>query len=211
MGTMFRTCLGVGIFTMLVGPAMAANGDGPFLALLSNASVHEELKLDAGQIDKAKQVAALARQDLTTARHSLQRLDGEEQAKKGRERTAKIYADAHKAVNEFMKPEQVKRLNEITHQVQGAKAFTDEQVQRHLKLTDVQKSDIEEINRQEMHEMRSIFQDNRGDPEGAMKKMADLHKQTLSKAEAKLTPTQLESWKNLCGAPFEIKYERRSP
>ena len=59
-----------------------------------------------------------------------------------------------------------------------------------------------------MQEMRSIFQDNQDDPEARMKKMNELRKQTLSKVEGKLNDEQRKTWKELLGAPFEIKYEQ---
>ena len=118
---------------------------GAAACLLGNASVQQELKLDAGQIEKAKDVAEKAREKMTAARESLQSLEGEERAKKQRELTKEINTETHKAVKEFLKPEQMKRLYQIVHQQQGAEAFTDEHVQKHLKLTDAQKSDIEAI------------------------------------------------------------------
>jgi hypothetical protein len=41
-----------------------------------------------------------------------------------------------------------------------------------------------------------------------MKKMNELRKQTLSKAEAKLNDEQKKTWNELLGAPFEVKYEQ---
>ena len=46
----------------------------------------------------------------------------------------------------------------------------------------------------------------RDDREGAMKKMAELRKETLEKAAAKLNDEQQKTWKELIGAPFEVKY-----
>ena len=45
--------------------------------LLSNASVQQELKLDATQIEKAKEVAEKAREKFTASRESLQSLEGD--------------------------------------------------------------------------------------------------------------------------------------
>jgi hypothetical protein len=215
MRTMSKTIVALGVLAFLAVPAMAQQGRGGGRGfgspafLLGNASVQEELKLDAGQIEKAKAVADKAREKMTAARESLQSLQGEEQAKKRRELTAEINSETHKAVKEFMKPEQVKRLYQITHQVQGAQAFTDEHVQKHLKLTDAQKSDIEGIVQASGQEMRKIFQDNQDDRQAAMAKMAELRKETLAKVEAKLTDEQKASYKEMLGAPFEVKFEPR--
>ena len=215
MRTMCKTIVALGMVAFLAAPAIAQQGRGGGRGfgspanLLGNASVQQELTLDAGQIEKAKEVAAKAREKMTAARESLQSLEGEEQAKKRRELTAEINSDTHKAVKEFMKPEQVKRLYQITHQVQGAQAFTDEHVQKHLKLTDAQKSDIEGIVTASGQEMRKIFQENQGDREAIGAKMTELRKETLAKVEAKLTDEQKASYKEMLGAPFEVKFEPR--
>jgi Spy/CpxP family protein refolding chaperone len=212
---MIKTMVALGVVALLAAPAMAQQGrgggrfgGGPAF-LLGNASVQQELKLDAGQIDKAKAVAEKAREKFTAARESLQSLEGEERAKKQRELAAEVNADAHKAVKEFLKPEQVTRLYQITHQVQGAQAFTDEHVQKHLKLTDAQKSDIEGIVQASGQEMRKIFQENQGDREAITAKTTELRKETLAKVEAKLTDEQKASYKEMLGAPFEVKFEPR--
>jgi len=213
---MSKTIVALGVLAFLAAPAMAQQGrgggrgfgGGPAF-LLGNASVQQELKLDAGQIEKAKEVAAKAREKMTAARESLQSLEGEEQAKKRRELTTEINTETHKAVKEFMKPEQVKRLYQITHQVQGAQAFADEHVQKHLKLTDAQKSDIEGIVQTSGQEMRKIFQENQGDREAIQSKMTELRKETLAKVESKLTDEQKASYKEMLGAPFEVKFEPR--
>jgi hypothetical protein len=42
-----------------------------------------------------------------------------------------------------------------------------------------------------------------------MKKMTELRKEALGKATAKLNDEQQKTWKELTGAPFELKIERR--
>jgi Spy/CpxP family protein refolding chaperone len=212
---MSKTMFALGVVAFLAAPAMAQQGRGGGRGmggaafLLGNASVQQELKLDAGQIDKAKAVADKAREKFTAARESLQSLEGEERAKKQRELSTEVNTETHKAVKEFMKPEQVKRLYQITHQVQGAQAFTDEHFQKHLKLTDAQKSDIEGIVQASGQEMRKIFQENQGDREAIQSKMTELRKETLTKVESKLTDEQKASYKEMLGAPFEVKFEPR--
>jgi len=177
--------------------------------LLGNASVQQELKLEADQIEKAKGVAEKAREKFTASRESLQSLSPEEQASKRRELMKEVNAETHKAAKEFLKPEQLKRLYQITHQVQGASAFSDEHVQGHLKLTASQKTEIEAIVTESQGEMRKIFQDSQGDREGAMAKVTAHRKETLSKIEAKLTDEQKTSYKEMLGSPFEVKFEPR--
>jgi len=212
---MTKTIVALGVVAFLAAPAMAQQGRGGGRGfgspanLLGNASVQQELKLDAGQIEKAKEVAAKAREKMTAARESLQSLEGEERDKKMRELMAESNADTHKAVKDFMKPEQMKRFYQIVHQAQGAQAFTDEHVQKHLKITATQKSEIEGIVQASGQEGRKIFQENQGDAEGIRTKFTELRKETLAKVESKLTDEQKASYKELLGAPFEVKYEPR--
>jgi uncharacterized membrane protein len=214
MNAMIRTMLGLGLVTLIAGPAAAqgqGRGFGRFgnpAMLLANASVQQELKLDDKQVEKAKELAEKAREKGQEARSALEGLEGEELQKKRQEIQRETTAWATKEMGEFLKADQVARLKQISYQQRGAQAFTDPEVAAKLNLSDSQKTDLQEIQRESMQEMRSIFQDNQGDREAAMKKMAELRKQTLSKAEAKLNDEQKKSWKDLLGAPFEIKYEQ---
>jgi hypothetical protein len=181
-------------------------GGGGLGMLLSNASVQQELRLDATQVEKAKAVAEKVREKITAATSGL---EGQERFAKIREMSKEINEEVHKSVSEFMNKDQVKRLHQIHHQVQGAQAFTDEHVQKHLKLTAEQKSEIEGIVQDSQQQMRSIFQESQGNREAAMAKMTELRKETISKIEGKLTGEQKATYKGILGAPFEIKFEGR--
>jgi hypothetical protein len=58
-----------------------------------------------------------------------------------------------------------------------------------------------------MAEMRTIFQETQDDPDARIKRMTELRKQILAKAEAKLNDEQQKGWKELRGASFEVKYD----
>ena len=77
------------------------------------------------------------------------------------------------------------------------------------KLTDAQKSEIDSIVHASNTEMRSLAQNMQSDREGTMAKLAEHRKETLSKVESKLTDEQKTTWKEMLGAPFDIKYEPR--
>ena len=138
-----------------------------------------------------------------------QGLEGQERMAKMGEMSKETQREANKVAKDFLKPEQMHRLHQIQHQVQGAQAFADEHVQARLKLTDSQKSEIKTINEEAMSEMREIGQGFQSDREGTMKKMAEHRKATLAKIEAKLTDEQKTTWKEMLGSPFEIKFEPR--
>jgi hypothetical protein len=221
MRTLSKTIVALGLVALTAGPALAqqgrgggggrgfGGGGGNIGMLLSNASVQQELKLDATQIEKAKEVAEKAREKFTASRESLQGLEGDARVKKMQELNKESNEEANKAVGAFLSKDQIHRLHQIHHQVQGAQAFTDEHVQNKLKLTDAQKSEIAAINTEAREKRQAIFHDSQGDREAAMAKSNELGKETLAKVEAKLTDEQKTAYKEMLGAPFEIKHEHR--
>jgi hypothetical protein len=214
MRTLGTTLLGLGLMALIAGPA-AAQGQrgfgarmGSYGGLLANESVQKELKLDDKQLEKAKELSEKLMEKQRDAREALQGLDGEERQTKMREINRDINAMATKEMGEFLKPEQVARLKQISYQQRGAQAFDDAEVAQKLNLTDAQKNDIREIQTESMQEMRSLFQEFQNDREAAMKKMNEMRQQTLTKVQAKLNDEQRKTWKDLLGAPFEVKYEQ---
>jgi len=213
MRTMSKLFLAVGLLAMMAGPALAQGrggrgfgGGGGIGMLLSNSSVQQELKLDEGQVEKAKALADKAREKITSATEGL---EGEARFAKMREIGKEINEEAQKSAKEFLKPEQLKRLHQIQHQVQGVQAFADEHVQEHLKLTDAQKTEVKELIEKSNGEMRELFANMQSDPEGTRAKITEHRKETLTKAESKLTDEQKSTWKEMLGSPFEIKFEQR--
>jgi len=217
---MSKTIVALGLVALMAGPALAQQGrgggggrggfGGGIGMLLSNASVQQELKLDATQIEKAKEVADKAREKFTASRESLQSLEGDARFKKMQELNKEVNEEANKAVAAFLSKDQIHRLHQIQHQVQGAQSFTDEHVQSRLKLTDAQKGEIDSIVQASYTEMHSLYQNMQSDPEGTRAKLHEHRKETLAKVESKLTDEQKTAYKEMLGAPFEIKYEPRS-
>jgi hypothetical protein len=219
MRTLSKTVVAFGLVAFLTVPAMAQQGRGGGRGfggggmggigmLLSNASVQQELKLDASQIDKAKEVADKAREKFMASRDTLQSLEGEARMKKMQEIGKEVNDEANTAIKTFLSKDQVHRLHQIQHQVQGAQAFADEHVQNRLKLTDAQKSEIHEIVQKSNGEMRELFGKMQDDPEGTRAKITELRKETLAKAESKLTDEQKATWKEMLGSHFDIKFDR---
>ena len=211
MRTMFRTLLGLGLVALLASSA-AAQGrgfgrmGGSLTFLLTNESVQKELKLDDKQVDKAKDLAEKMREQMQEKFQGFQDLSQEERRTKGQEIMRELNESTLKAVGEFLKPEQVTRLKQISYQQRGAMAFSDPEVQKKLNLNDSQKTQIQALIQESFSQMpsREEFQDDR---EAAMKKMREVSKKTLTQAEAKLNDEQQKTWKELLGSPFEVKYE----
>ena len=118
-----------------------------------------------------------------------------------------INASALKAAGEFLKPEQIARLKQISYQVRGRQAFSDPEVAKKLNLTDAQKTDIQAIQQESMKEMRRSSR-KPGRPRGRHEEDGRAAQETLAKVEAKLNDEQRKTWKEMLGAPFEIKYEQ---
>ena len=74
-----------------------------------------------------------------------------------------------------------------------------------LNITDAQKDEIKSINDESNAAVREIFQGFQDDREGTMKKIAEHRKETLGKVVAKLNDEQQKTWKEMVGAPFELK------
>ena len=216
MKTVYTTLLGLGLAGPGRRPSRKRQGQGRgmgrfggnYAGLLGNASVQKELKLDDSQVEKAKALAEKTMEGMREKFQDLQDLQGQERFTKMAEITREVNASTLKAAGEFVKPEQINRLKQIANQARGAQAFADPEVAKKLNISDSQKTDIREIQQESMQEMRSIFQDNQDDPEARTKKMNELRQQTLSKVEVKLNDEQRKTWKEMLGAPFEIKYEQ---
>ncbi len=215
MKTNLTAVLGFGLIVLIAGPA-AAQGPprgfgarmGTYNGLLVNESVQKELKLDAKQIEKANTLDEKIQGEMREKFEGLQNLAPQERRGKFMEITLELSALALKSAGEFLKPEQVARLKQISYQVRGVQAFNDPDVARRLSITDAQKADIEKIQGESMQEVRAVFQDAGDDREAAMKKVGEIRKQTEAKIEAKLNHEQKKTLKEMRGAPFDIKYEQ---
>jgi hypothetical protein len=218
MRTMFTTVIGLSLVALVADPAFAQGGrgfgmggGGGYAMLIGNSGVQKELKLDDQQIEKAKELATKAREDMRGIREKLEGLEGDELRTKRAEIMKEMNDSAIKAVGAFLKPEQVTRLKQISYHTQGARAFSDPDVAKKLNITDSQKTDIQAIVQESNEGMRGLFSQDQSEEDraNAMKKMAELRKEALDKASAKLNDEQQKTWKELLGAHFEYKPDPR--
>jgi hypothetical protein len=217
MRTFIQSMVGLGLIAMLSTPALAqgrgfgGRGGGSLGGLLGNESVQKELKLDDSQVEKAKEVAEKTREKMTEMRETLQGLDQEERRTKQAELTKELNESTLKTIGAFLKAEQVARLKQISYQQRGLQAFSDPEIAKKLNLTDSQKTDIQAISQETMESSRGLISQDSTPEERAegMKKIAEIRKAALTKVETKLNDEQQKTWKELLGAPFEIKFEPR--
>jgi hypothetical protein len=221
MRSLYCTLLGLGLVAMLAGPAAAQGrgrgfggfgGGGNLAMLAANTGVQKELKLDDQQVEKAKELAQKSGEEMREKMQGLQDLEKAERFTKMAEIGREVNASAAKQVSEFLKPEQLTRLKQISYQRQGVMAFNDPDVAKKLNLTDTQKTDIQAIVRESMGGGgRGAFNKDatKEERQEAMKKAAEQRKETLTKVEAKLNDEQQKTWKELLGAPFEYRPDPR--
>ncbi len=129
------------------------------------------------------------------------------------------------AVKDILLPHQLERLEEIRLQLLGARALQLEPVQKELKVTDAQKTKLDEIDngtRAKAQEMfggiREQFQQLGGDGEKIralmeemQKKMQAVQKEAEEKMVNTLTDEQKQKFKEMKGKPFEISREDLRP
>jgi hypothetical protein len=227
MRSISKVAVVLGVAVVLAVPALAqqrqqgqqGRGGGGFggglAGLIENVGVQQELKLDNEQVEKAKAAVDKVREKHSDDRAKLQDLSQEERREKRSAINQAVSEETMKALENVLKPEQIKRFKQIDLQRRGAEAFTEPEVQTALKLTGAQKEKIKTIAADAAQERRGLFQDagnpgqggaNRGGEE-AQKKMAVLHKATVEKVSAVLTDDQKQTWKEMIGQPFEVHFQ----
>jgi Spy/CpxP family protein refolding chaperone len=170
---------------------------GGTLALLSQKSVQQELKLTDDQIKKAEEL--LQKQRSGAGLRDVPR-------DQIREKMQELAKANQAALAEILKPEQTKRLREIALQRQGPMAIANPQVAEALKLTEDQKEKIRAIQRESFEGLRTGGRG--GNFEEIRAKMAERRKESSEKIQNLLTDEQKAKWKELLGAPFTGEIER---
>ena len=156
------------------------------------------MKLTADQIQKVE--AAFQKQ--MESFQGFRDLSEEERTKKFQEMTK----ENEKFVADNLKPDQAKRLNQISLQRQGAGALADEKVAKELNLTDDQKGKIKDILEDSRNQIQELFQG--GFSEEARTKSQEIRNAATEKALNLMTADQKSKWKEMTGAPFkgEIRF-----
>lgn len=209
MKTLITLATMIGAFVLAAAPVQAQGfrgGSGARYLLLANKSVQRELKLSDAQADR---VTRIVEEVGTRTRQKLEDIPGDERRAKAPEILRAAGKDVRTAAKRVLRPEQLDRFDQIVRQSQGVQAFLDPTVQERLRLTDEQKSSVRALAdsvRTEMAELRPGLIDDR---DGTVRKMAAVRTSAVEKGVGLLTDGQKSTWRELLGAPFEIRYERR--
>jgi len=228
MRSVCKNMLVLGLTLLLAGPTLAQRGQGrggfgggfggPDM-LLRNPGVAKELKLSDEQIKKIEEATQSIRDKHRDEREAINKLEGDERREKDQELRKTEGDETNKALAEILKPEQNKRFKEIRLQRRGARAFSEEEVQKALNLTDDQKEKIKTINEDADKERRELFPQGgrrgggRGGPPdpSVFQKMETLNKETMDKVVSVLTDDQKKTWKEMTGAPFKFEFPPGGP
>jgi LTXXQ motif family protein len=177
-------------------------------ALLTNKSVQKELKLDGAQSEKVKTLANDVAAKGRAAVAKFKDLPESERREKMHELMTATCADAMTTLRGVLTAEQFKRYEQIVLQQRGMMAFADSEIQKNLKLTDVQKGRLHNLANDFHGQMRELSQSV------SPANMAEVHEQgtavqrkALDHAVAALSAEQKVAWKELVGEPFEVKFE----
>ena len=207
-----KLALAVCTVALSASPALA-QGRGGFggggAMLLVNKGVQEELKVTEDQASKLTTLSEELGGKQREAFQGLQDLSQEERREKMTELQKTMQAEIKKGLADILKPEQAKRFEQIQTQAMGVNAFSQPKVGEALKITADQKEKVKEITDAQQASMQEIRQSAGDDREGTMKKINELRKESFEKAAALLTVEQKTAWKDLTGAPFEVKFTPR--
>jgi Spy/CpxP family protein refolding chaperone len=172
---------------------------GSAAMLLANESVQKELKITDDQKAKIKEFSDTQRAKMREA------FGGGQPDREKMQEVFKASAEAgDKFVKENLNPDQQKRIKQIQYQTMGLTAFTNEDVQKALKLTDEQKEKLKGLNEEMRKDMGEL---GRGFDAETQQKRRTITKEYTTKATDSLTADQKTAWKDLTGEPFELKMD----
>jgi Spy/CpxP family protein refolding chaperone len=194
--------------------SFAPLGGGDSTRLLQQESVQKALKLTPEQIKKVEDLSEEMRAKFQQAFGGREEGQGDRKIiivdrdnEEHRKKMQELHQETEKAVAKILKPEQFKRLKQISYQQQGGRAFTDPEVAKALRLTEEQQKKIREINEDAGSQIGPITVTIEEDPAQKMaehqKKMAEVQKASTDKIMKLLTAAQKMKWKELQGEPFK--------
>jgi hypothetical protein len=208
----------LGVAALLASPALAQppgggfgrGGGGGIGMYLQNKSVQEEVKIDKDQADKLKDALAKMRETNKDEFDKLRSRDTKPEERA--EIMKKVSEETLKVASSILKPEQLKRIQQIAHQQQYVGVFADADVQKTLKLSDEQKDDLKKLGEDVGKDIREVFQGAGQGAFGDPEKMAELRKKTtainteaMEKASKMLKDDQKAALKEMLGEKFDYK------
>jgi len=175
------------------------------VALIHHPAVQKELKLNAEQVNKLKDIRQVIRNKIKDGLDDKnQTADKTQRREKSIDLRKRYVEEAQKAMREILTPAQWKRFQQINLQQKFAQAFGEAEVEKALKLTQPQKDQIRPLVENENQQLVEINRDPKSAEEAA-KLIGVLHRQTLEGIGTVLSAEQRTQWHDLVGEPFELK------
>jgi hypothetical protein len=178
--------------------------------LLANDGVKKEIKLTGEQDRQVQQIVKDAREKYLPDIRKAQG-DRQKSVKLVLESTRETRERVHKALPDILKPDQLKRLNQIQIQVNGIASFKRQDVQEQLKLSDEQKEDIRKIGDGLKQALAELMKDTSTMPlrklPRTIPKIKQLKNEATDKAIEKLTSEQKKTWQEMTGEKFDFQFQ----
>ena len=172
---------------------IVAKEDAIQVVLLRHTSVKKDLHLTAEEVKKIHEFA-------DGQWKKVQDMKGLSEAEKN-EKFEVMARQNEKFLHDTLKPEQCKRLNQITMQVAGLLWVARSDVAAELKLTDEQKQKVKEAHKEAHREMQEALSSKGG--EIAPEKVRELRTSNRRRLMSILTDEQKGKWKEMAGEPFK--------
>jgi hypothetical protein len=178
--------------------------------LLANPKVKQEIKLTEEQDNQIRKIVGevLDKREPEFRRAGL---DRDRLIKVGLDTIRETRDRINKAVPDILKPDQLKRLDQIQIQSNGIISFKRTDVQNKLKLTFVQKLGILKIGTDLRQQVDELIKDASDAPlrrlPAALQKSKELKEAATQKAVDTLTNEQKEIWKEMNGEKFDFRLE----
>jgi len=182
------------------------------MMLLRNSAIQEEIALTAEQKEQLIDWNESFQEKLQAKTKDIPRED----FRKRMEIFTELSKEGDKELSKLLKPEQLKRLEQIAVQAQGNFALQNPEIQEKLGITEEQKEKFKEITAESGKAMRELFGGGRPDPEKFQEireKMQAMQKKVGEQMQEVLTSEQKAKWKELIGEPFDTSklFQGRPP
>ncbi len=187
------------------GGGFGGGGD-PIIGLLMSEEVREEIELMPDQEEALTKLRESASSGFDRS-VDIRSMSEEDRAKffaEAQEKRKKMETEMREKLEEVLLPEQLERLEQISIQVRGAGALADPELAAKLKVTEDQKTKMEEVRTKSGERMREVFSSGGGDREKMREAFAKMRKEIDDEVLAVLSADQRKEFEEMKGKPFEL-------
>lgn len=204
MSNVRRFMFSTALLLTVVSLANAQRGAGRIgmvsaVDLASAESIQTEIEIN----DDQKQAVEELRQGWRTSMREVFQSRNDGSVEEMREKMQTLTTETDGKLREVLEEAQAKRLGEIFVQVNGVQSVSHSLVAKALSISDEQKEEIRQINRETFAAMRAAF-DGGGSREEMREKMGKFREEMAEKMLGKLSDEQKEKLESLKGAAFEF-------